>query len=175
VWKSIHVQFPHSKRDAPVAGATVRTPAAEEMIMKYLATAIFSAGMVLAFGTACLAQSGASNPGWSLIEAEQIAGRHLFKDHCAACHEERRNPHFDLGPSLKGVVGRRAASVPGFPYSNALKKSGLVWTEDNLRKWIADNEHMVPGMLMPHVAIKDPAEIIYIVEYLKTLKAPEKP
>jgi hypothetical protein len=34
---------------------------------------------------------------------------------------------------------------------------------------------MVPGMLMPHVAIKDPAEIIYIVEYLKTLKAPEKP
>jgi cytochrome c len=65
--------------------------------------------------------------------------------------------------------------VPGFPYSNALKKSGLVWTEDNLRKWVSDNEHMVPGMLMPHVAIKDPAEIIYIVEYLKTLKAPEKP
>ena len=143
--------------------------------MKHLATAIFSAAVVQTNGTAGLAQSVASNSGWSLVEAEQIAGQHLFKDHCAVCHAERRNPHFDLGPNLKGVVGRPAATVPGFPYSNALKKSGLVWTEDNLRKWIADNEHMVPGMLMPHVAIKDPAEIIYIVEYLKTLKAPEKP
>lgn len=143
--------------------------------MNYVAAVIFLAGAVLPLGAAGLAQSVVSNPGWSLIESEQIAGRHLFKDHCAACHEERRRSHFDLGPSLKGVVGRPAASVPNFPYSNALKKSGLIWTEDNLRKWIADNEQMVPGMLMPHVAIKDPAEIVYIVEYLKTLKASTKP
>jgi cytochrome c len=143
--------------------------------MKYLQTAIFSVAAVFAAGTTALAQNVVSNPGWSLVEAEQVAGQHLFKDHCAACHQERRRPHFDLGPSLKGIVGRSAAAVPNFPYSNALKKSGLVWTEDNLRKWIADNEHMVPGMLMPHVEIKDPAEMIYIVEYLKTLKAPAKP
>jgi cytochrome c len=75
-----------------------------------------------------------------------------------------------LAPSLKDVVGRKAGSVAGFPYSPALKNSGLVWTEDNLRKWIADGAHLVPGMVMPHVAITDPAELLYIVEYLKTLK-----
>jgi cytochrome c len=62
--------------------------------------------------------------------------------------------------------------MAGFPYSDALKKSGLVWTEDNLRKWIADSAHTVPNTLMPHVSISDPAEQIYLVAYLKTLKAP---
>jgi cytochrome c len=52
-----------------------------------------------------------------------------------------------------------------------LKKSGIVWTEENLRKWLADNAHMVPGTLMPHVSVTDPAEEIYLIEYLKTLKA----
>ena len=78
-----------------------------------------------------------------------------------------------FGPSLKGVVGRPAGSLAGFPYySDALKKSGLVWTEDNLRKWIADNAHTVPNTLMPHVSISDPAEQIYLIAYLRILKAP---
>jgi cytochrome c len=75
-----------------------------------------------------------------------------------------------FGPSLDGIVGRRAGSAAGFPYSEALKNSGLVWTEDNLRKWIADSAQMIPNTLMPHVSISDPAEQIYLTAYLKTLK-----
>jgi len=67
-------------------------------------------------------------------------------------------------------VGRPAGSLAGFPYSDALKKSGLVWTEDNLRKWIADSAKTIPNTLMAHVSISDPAEQIYVIEYLKTLK-----
>ncbi len=115
-----------------------------------------------------------SRPQWSLLEAEQVAGKHLFEVHCAACHGERPGRSV-LAPSLRGVVGRPAASLAGFQYSEALKKSGLTWTADNLRKWIADNAHVVPGTLMPHVSISDPAETIYLVAYLETLKSTPKP
>jgi cytochrome c len=108
-------------------------------------------------------------PTFSLLQAEQAAGRKSFDDHCAACHTQRSAPRLVFGPSLKGVVGRRAGSAPGFPYSEALKNSGLIWTEDNLRKWIADSARTVPNTLMPHVSISDPAEQIYLIAYLKTL------
>ena len=111
---------------------------------------------------------------WSLNEAEEVAGQKLFMDHCAACHVKQPG-HGVLAPSLKGVVGRPAGSVAGFQYSEALKNSGLTWTEDNLRKWIMDNAHMVPGTLMPHVSIADPAEALYLVAYLKSASGTPKP
>lgn len=138
--------------------------------MKYLARLILSAASIVATATSGFAQPGFSN--WSLPEAERTAGQQLFKDHCAVCHTLQRGAPFVFGPSLQGVVGRPAGSAAGFPYSDALKKSGLVWTEDNLRKWIADPAHTVPNTLMPHVALSDPAEQIYLIAYLKTLKAP---
>lgn len=109
---------------------------------------------------------------WSPAAAARAAGRQIYMDHCAVCHAWNATVPVAQGPSLVGIVGRPAASLPGFPYSDALRKSGIVWTEDNLRKWLADNAHMVPGTLMPHVSISDPAEQFYVVEFLKTLKAP---
>lgn len=43
-------------------------------------------------------------------------------------------------------------------------------TEDNLRKWITDNEALVPGTRMRHVAIADPAERDYLISFLHTLR-----
>ncbi len=106
---------------------------------------------------------------FALLQAEQAAGQKIFSEHCAACHTQKSGERLVFGPSLIGVVGRRAGSTAGFPYSEALKNSGLVWTEDNLRKWIADSAHTVPDTLMPHVSISDPAEQIYLIAYLKTL------
>ena len=101
-------------------------------------------------------------------KAMEIAGQKVFADHCAVCHVQKVGAR-PLGPSLRGVVGRPSASVAGFPYSDALKKSGLTWTEDNLRAWIADPSHTAPGTLMPHVSLSDPAEQLYVIAYLKTL------
>jgi cytochrome c len=106
---------------------------------------------------------------WSPVVAARAAGKQIYLEHCSACHAAAPT---NAGPSLVGIVGRPAASEPDFPYSDALRKSGIVWTEDNLNKWLADNAHMVPGTLMPHVAISDPAERVYVIQYLKTLKAP---
>ncbi len=101
----------------------------------------------------------------SMLSAQ---GKVLFAHNCHACHSEdsARNT---FGPSLSGVVGRKAASVPRFAYSDAMKASGLVWNEDNLRMWIADNVKLVPGTRMRHVAISDKAEQDYILAYLNTL------
>jgi cytochrome c len=106
---------------------------------------------------------------FDIHRAMETAGQKVFADHCVVCHAQKAGAR-SLAPSLRGVVGRQAASVAGFPYSDALKKSGLTWTEDNLRNWIADPSHTVPGTLMPHVTLSDPAEQLYVIAYLKTLK-----
>jgi len=98
----------------------------------------------------------------------QAAGKDLFNK-CSACHSLDASKNA-FGPSLIGVVGREAAALPRFAYSDALRNSGITWTEENLRKWIAGNDDFVPGTRMRHVAITDKAEQDYLISYLKTLK-----
>jgi len=130
---------------------------------------------VLAAAGICIAATvgmGQPLPGWAQHygQAEQVAGRQIFNNHCVACHVLKQGER-GFGPSLFGVLNRPAGSLSGFTYSDALKKSGLVWNEDNLQKWIANNAALVPNTLMPHVSISDPAEQIYVVAFLRTLKA----
>jgi len=137
--------------------------------MRFLPVFFLSVATIVVTATAGFAQHPPAF-GFDYLRAEQSAGQKLFDDHCAICHSLRRGQLFLFGPSLNGIVGRPAGSLAGFPYSDALKKSGLVWTEDNLRKWIADSAKTIPNTLMAHVSISDPAEQIYVIEYLKTLK-----
>jgi cytochrome c len=100
---------------------------------------------------------------------EAAAGKQVFASRCHACHSEDSSKN-TFGPSLTGVVGRKAASLPRFAYSDALRASGITWTEDNLRKWVSDNEKLVPGTRMRHVSITDKAEQDYLIAFLSTLK-----
>lgn len=122
----------------------------------------------------CVAPAAAQYVKFSIPDAERAAGRTLFAEHCMACHG-KAGVAAGYAPSLIGVVGRHAGSAPGFPYSAALKNSGLVWSDDKLMKWISNAPATVPGTPMPHVSIIDPAERLYIIEYLKTLSPPAKP
>src|SRR5579863_3108966 len=110
---------------------------------------------LLGVATAGMAQQ---LPGWAMPygQAEQVAGRNLFQEHCIFCHALKPGVRY-FGPSLYGVYGRKAGSVPGFPYSDALKNSGIVWNDDTLRKWIANTSNVVPTTLMPHTTVSDPA------------------
>jgi cytochrome c len=141
--------------------------------MKYFPGLVLSIVVgILAAASTGLAQGVPTRTGgWSVLRAEQVAGKKVFDDHCAVCHSQKHG-NIVFGPSLQGVADRPAASVAGFPYSDALKKSGLVWNQDNLRKWISDPEHLVPNTLMPHVAISNPAEQVYLAAYLMQLKGP---
>src|SRR5262249_62155073 len=78
--------------------------------------------------------------------ADAEHGKQLFQT-CVACHSERPDA---LGPSLKGVVGRKSAALEDFRYSNPMKRANLVWDEDNLRAYITDPQGKVKGNRMPY-------------------------
>ena len=96
------------------------------------------------------------------------AGQILFEHRCRSCHAD--DPSLkSYGPSLVGVVGRKAGSVDGFTYSDALKSSGLVWTAESLRAWMANNTGIMPGTRMRHVGITETSEQDFILEYLRSI------
>jgi cytochrome c len=93
-----------------------------------------------------------------------------FNDHCRECHSFVKDDN-RLGPSLYGVVGRKAGVLAGYAYSQSLKDSGVTWDEGTLDKWIADPQGVIPGNTMspPYSGLTDPAIRKKIVAYLKTL------
>jgi cytochrome c len=98
--------------------------------------------------------------------ADADHGKVLFET-CAACHSDRSDA---LGPSLRGVVGRRSASLDGFRYSNPMKRANLVWDEENLRAYIRDPQAKVKGNRMPYGGMSDPKDVDDVIAYLETLK-----
>ena len=85
---------------------------------------------------------------------------------CAACHTDRPGA---MGPTLHGIVGRPAGSVPGFHYSSAMQHSGLTWTPKTLRRYLTSPQGTVPGNRMP-MAPLSPADADAVIPYLATLK-----
>jgi len=100
----------------------------------------------------------------ALHAADIDSGKDLFERRCAGCHSLDKNKE---GPKLGGVLGRAAASVPGFEYSDALKSSNLTWDADTLNQWLADPEQLVRGNDMAFRLIK-PEERAAIISYLKS-------
>ena len=89
-------------------------------------------------------------------------GKASFEKRCGGCHALDRDKE---GPSLRGVNGRAAGSVQSFQYSEALKKSGIVWTQAMLDRWLTDPEKLVPNNDMSfHVENAD--ERREIIDYL---------
>jgi len=99
--------------------------------------------------------------------AQDVAeGSDVFQDHCGQCHVLNG---VGQGPSLIGVVGRRAASLPDYPYSASLKASGLTWTPANLDAFVQGPAKLVPGTAMRAV-VADPTDRRDLVAYLATLR-----
>jgi len=87
---------------------------------------------------------------------------------CAACHTADGTNQ--VGPTLKGIVGRNSASVPGFAYSNAMKRAQLQWTTEQLDEYIANPQAVVPGNVMPYAGMADATRRAALIAYLATLK-----
>ena len=97
------------------------------------------------------------------------AGAAVFK-RCAVCHTSDKGGGDGLGPNLYGIAGRKAASRPGFAYSGPLQKSGLIWNEANLTKWVASPARVVPGTKMAFAGITSKKQQADVVAYLGSLK-----
>jgi cytochrome c len=103
------------------------------------------------------------------LAADPSAGQKIFKAQCGICHAviEGKN---GLGPTLFGVVGRRAGSVPDFSYTTDHKKLGITWNAATLNKYLTNPRAMVPDTTMIYPGLKDNAKRADVIAYLATLR-----
>ena len=104
----------------------------------------------------------------ALALGDAKAGEEVYS-RCLGCHALEYNR---TGPKHCGVVGRRAGSVPGYEYSPAMKKSGIVWNEKTLNRFLADPLKTVPGTTMTYAGVPEPQDRTNLVAYLKLQKCP---
>lgn len=92
-------------------------------------------------------------------------GEQQYNINCSSCHSPDTN---FVGPAHRGVFGRHAGRAEGYEYSEALQKTDVVWTADNLFKWLEDPEAFIPGQMM-NVSFEDPQLRADVIAYLSTL------
>jgi cytochrome c len=120
---------------------------------------------VIAVSTIALSSPTVAEPG------DAARGEHAFRA-CAPCHslEPDRNM---TGPSLAGLWGRKAGSLPGFErYSDALKSSGIIWDDRSLDGWLIDPDRMVPDNEMPFNGIENAGDRADLLAFLKQATKP---
>lgn len=101
----------------------------------------------------------------AFAQGDAEAGKNVFR-RCAVCHATEAGKT-KVGPSLDGLFGRKAGTVPGFRYSGAMKESGIVWTEATLDRYLAAPREVVPGNRMPFPGLKDAKARADVIAYLK--------
>jgi cytochrome c len=98
---------------------------------------------------------------------DAAAGEKVFAQ-CKACHENEKGVN-KIGPTLKGVVGRKVASVPDYKYSaamTALGATGKVWDEAELTSYLPNPKALVPGTKMAFAGLKKPDDVANIIAFL---------
>jgi cytochrome c len=136
-------QAPSRERDltrAPAARARVDDPrdrvdASLRRREKYVAAVMLAAAI-----SAALADTA-----WAGGPAGDAARGETLYEACQDCHSLDKN---DVGPRHRGVFGRKAASLPDYDYSDALKSANITWNEETLDKWLTDPQAVAPGAKM---------------------------
>jgi cytochrome c len=103
------------------------------------------------------------------VTGDAVRGERAFQ-RCYACHSVDPNEKAKLqGPSLYRLLGRPAAALPGFEYSDAMRAKGaggLAWDAETLDRYIADPQEVVPGSAMSAPPLRDEQERADIIAYL---------
>ena len=129
------------------------------MIRSWLLVGSLLAGLVAAHAWAANEPAGAG---------DAAAGEDVFIK-CSGCHQAGEGAENSIGPELNGVIGRKAASVPGYDYSDALKASGLIFDEQTLREFIHNPKAKVPGTKMNYAGLAKDKDIDDILAYFRKL------
>lgn len=96
--------------------------------------------------------------------ADPTRGQALYESRCIACHSLDIHR---VGPAHRGIVGRRAGSAPGYEYSRALAESDLIWTAQNLDRWLMNPERLIPGQKMGF-RVDEASDRADLIAYLAT-------
>ena len=122
--------------------------------MKIWAGAVVAA--IVGFSTQAFAQSG-----------DATKGQRVFNQQCRACHTLEKDGAQTAGPNLHGVFGRKAGTAAGYEFSDAMKKSGIVWDEATLADYNRDPKAKVSGTKMVFNGVKQAPQLADLVAYLK--------
>lgn len=107
----------------------------------------------------------------AFAEGDASRGQQGFRA-CSPCHSLDANRNM-TGPSLAGLWGRKAGSLPSFErYSDALKSSGIIWEDRSLDGWLTDPKGMVPENDMPFDGIQDARVRADLLAFLKEATKP---
>ena len=85
---------------------------------------------------------------------------------CKACHDVEAGLPHKVGPNLHGTFGRKAGTAEGFKYTDALAKSGLVWTPETMDEWLRQPGALVPGNGMAFAGIANDADRASLIAWL---------
>ena len=101
----------------------------------------------------------------SLIRAADAEKGKVVFEQCAACHSLDGSGDYD-GPTLKGVMGRKAGSLEDYRYSAAMKRSDVTWDAVALDKYVTDPQAFIPGNRMAFAGIADKGERDDLIGFL---------
>ncbi|NIB38037.1 c-type cytochrome [Pseudomaricurvus alkylphenolicus] len=85
---------------------------------------------------------------------------------CVACHSVKPGVH-KMGPSLHGLIGRKAGAVKGFGFSYAMEQAGFVWTQESLDQFLESPMQSVPGTVMPFGGMQNSDQRKALICYLQ--------
>ena len=116
-------------------------------------------------GAIALAFAAALGGGAALAEGDAAKGEKVFKK-CKTCHT------FDpgkkkIGPHLKGIIGRKSASVEGYKYSKAMKAADVTWDEETLDEFLKKPKAFIKGTKMTFAGLKKESQRQDVIAYLK--------
>jgi len=89
---------------------------------------------------------------------------------CQLCHSIE---HDLVGPRHLGLFGRKAGSIAGYPYSAAMKSSGITWSEDTLNQFLSGPQALVPGTRMTFTGLPDEQDRADVIAFLKEATKPK--
>ena len=118
-----------------------------------------------AAAAAALAVSMAASA--SAQEADTARGQQLFNQQCRACHSLEKGRSTMAGPSLFGMFGSKAGTAPGYEYSEAMIRSGLIWDDKTVAAYLRNPKEEVPGTKMAYAGMRQAGQIADMLAYLK--------
>jgi cytochrome c len=118
--------------------------------------------MGIARAIAIAAVALAVAPSWASTRADALRGEEIYS-RCLACHALEYDR---VGPRHCGLLGRRAGKIPGFRYSDAMRRSKLTWDAKTLDRFLADPAKAVPGTTMTYAGVTDAKERADLIAWL---------
>ncbi len=100
-------------------------------------------------------------------DGDASRGQRVFNQQCRACHTLEKDGAQTAGPNLHRVFGRKAGTAPSFEFSDAMKKSGIVWDDATMTEYNRDPKGKVPGTKMVFNGVKNAGQLADLVAYLK--------